>query len=219
MIKKAKLTNPRVEAFAGGGRYESGKKKGQPREIDILWDTLEPGFGVRYALRSGTRTYFYQRRVRGALNDRSITIGRHAELVEVDGNIVPLNASLARDKAAAFKMLMKAGIDPVEKERADREAERLRLAEEKRQREEAVREGEAKEMTFRQVMEHYLEHRRTRHGPLRQSTQADIRRHCEKNLTEWLDLPVATITRDMCLAAFTRITERGAKIQANLAMD
>jgi hypothetical protein len=72
--------------------------------------------------------------------------------------------------------------------------------------------------TLRQVMEHYLIHRRTKHGLLRDRTKEDIRRHCEVNLARWLDRSMAeTVTRSACLERFTAMSEE-APAQANLCM-
>jgi hypothetical protein len=57
MTKRAKLTNPIVEAFKGGGLYTSGKRAGQPKEYDVIWDTGCRGLGVRYSQKTGSRTY------------------------------------------------------------------------------------------------------------------------------------------------------------------
>lgn len=208
MKSRGALSNAQVEAFKGGARYESGKNKGQVKPQDFLWCSEAAGFGIRLGMKSGTRTYILQYRVKGSDRDKVMTIGRHGEPLLVNGKVVPLEVNRARAKALELKAKMRLGIDPVE--------------EEKQKREEAARQSEAEKAyatTLREVLEHYLIHHRTKHGPLRPKTQADYRYHCEKNLTDWLDEPVATITRDKCLAKFTEITERGAPIQANLCMD
>jgi hypothetical protein len=110
-------------------------------------------------------------------NDQRInTIGHHNDPYRVDQ---------ARAKAIEIKAQMWGGTDPIEAEAKQKE--------EKRQ--QAIL-NEARSATLRQVMEHYLIHRRTKHGPLRNATKKDIRRHCEVNLTKWLDLPMAaTVAR------------------------
>jgi integrase len=74
-------------------------------------------------------------------------------------------------------------------------------------------------VTLREVMDDYLTTHRTSHGePLRASSQADIRRHVEKNLAHLADKPIADITRDACIGVFNDISKRGAKGQANQCM-
>jgi integrase len=63
-------------------------------------------------------------------------------------------------------------------------------------------------------MEHYLEHKRTRHGPLRPASKTNIRRHVEVNLSGWADEPIVTLTRDKVLPKFIEMSE-SAPTQAN----
>ncbi len=101
--------------------------------------------------------------------------------------------------------MMMNGIDPV------LEAQRI----------EAERKANEKVATVQAVslqaqLDHYLANHKTKHGkPLREVTKNDYRHHIESELKDWLSKPVATITRDMCLARFNRITARGAKQVAN----
>lgn len=191
---RKKLTNTTVESFAGGGKYERGKKAGQLKEHDVLWDTEIKGLGVRYAMKSGTRTYIFQFRVKDLRNsEQTITLGRHND---------PLRIDHARAKALELKSKMIGGVNPV--------------AEARRKQEESERQAaldKALSTTLRRVIEDYLENKRTKHGPLRPRSKRDIR-DLEKNLTIWLDEPVADITRDMCLAKFTAMSER-TPTQAN----
>lgn len=162
------------------------------KDQDILWCGEVKGFGMRLSRKTGTRTYILLCRVKGTQRERYITIGRHND---------PYRVEQARSKAVLLKDQMKNGIDPVEQERKE--------LEEKRRQEER---DEALNTTLREVMEHYLHHKR-----LRPSTQKDIRSHCNNDLASWLDEPVATITRDKCLAKFTEISKR-APSRANLCM-
>lgn len=79
----------------------------------------------------------------------------------------------------ALKAMMLDGVDPVEK------AER----EEKERLEKAAR-NTALSTTLRQVMNHYLEHKRTKHGPLRPASMEDIIRHVTVNMADWIDEPI-----------------------------
>lgn len=180
----AKLTNTAVERF----RCPEGKRQA------IKWDGETRGFGVRVSADGTTRTYLLQFRVRGTKQERQITIGRHNDPWRVDD---------ARARALELKTDMLAGIDPV-----------IRSQEQTLERERQAVRNEAQSVTLREVMEHYLAHRRTRHGPLRPASKADIRRHVESNLADWADEPVASITRETCLARFEKISER-APAQAN----
>lgn len=79
--------------------------------------------------------------------------------------------------------------------------------------------SEAETVTLRVTMEDYLLNHRTGHGkPLRASTQADIRRHITVNLADLADKPIASITRDLCLERFRKLTEQGLTGQANQCM-
>jgi len=195
-MQRAKLTNSAIEKFKCG-TYISGERKGQPKEQDTLWCGETKGFGVRLSAKTGTRTYIFVYRVKGESRERYITIGRHNDPWRVDD---------ARAKALALKAQMLGGVDPVEEDRQRREAKHRQAASDA-----------ANSTTLRQVLEHYLEHKRTKHGPLRPATQKDMRRHCQTNLATWLDEPVVTITRDKCHAKFTEETKRAPQ-QANACM-
>lgn len=199
---RKRLTNSAVEAFTCGV-YTSGKRKGERKEQDVLWDSEVRGLGLRLSAKTGTRTYVLVHRVKGG-REVYITLGRHNDgwrLGSGDPKFDP------RARAQELKLELRRGINPLEREEQERAAKRAQEAKEK-----------ALGTTLREVLEHYLTHHRTKHGPLRPATQKDMRRHAEKNLTEWLDEPVATITRDKCLAKFTEITERGAPQQGNACM-
>lgn len=185
-MAKAKLTKKTVEAFT----CRPG------RDQDVLWCTEVKGFGMRLSMKSNTRAYFIQFRVKGANKERSITIGRHGD---------PWTPELARNRALELKVQMLGdgvtGVDPVAEAAAQRvEAERNAQA------------AKAAATTLRQVMTSYFTHRK-----LRPATEKDMRRHCEKNLSAWLDRPVVETTRSECLEVFTTLSAR-APGQANLCM-
>jgi integrase len=185
-------------------------RTGKPLTHAVFWDTEIKGLGVRVSANSRTKTYVLQHRVRGASQERNISLGRHGDPVALpDGSLRrhAFGAEDARARALAHLAQLLNGVDPVAEVKRKREEEERRAAAQK-----------AQSTTLKEVLEHYLTHHRTKHGPLRPATQKDMRRHCEKNLTGWLDEPVATITRDKCLAKFTEITERGAPQQANACM-
>lgn len=135
----------------------------------VLWDTEVKGFGCRLSVQSNTRAYFLQYRVKGSGQERSITIGRHSD---------PWTPELARARALELKAQMvgdgMTGVDPVaeaQRAEAERKAQALKDA--------------SLATTLRQVMEDYFANRK-----LRPRTMADMRRHCENNLADWIDRPV-----------------------------
>jgi len=184
MPLRPKLTNSSVEKF----KCRLGRKQ------DRLWCGELRGFGVQVSADGATRTYFFDGRVKGRKDKRFIKIGRHNDPWRVDD---------ARAIALELKTLMAKGIDPVEEEeRKKKEAEK-----------ESTIEAALSE-TFRELMEDYVKNKRTKHGPLRPKTKADIRRHCNENLADWQDRPWARTTREMCLEKFRELSSR-APTQAN----
>lgn len=61
--------------------------------------------------------------------------------------------------------------------------------------------------TLREVMEDYIEHKRTKHGPLRPTSKADIRTCVVNIFTDWADKPVADITREACIKRFRELSK------------
>lgn len=76
------------------------------------------------------------------------------------------------------------------------------------------RKHKAQSETLREVMEDYIDHKRTKHGPLRPSSKDDIRRCVEGTFSDWADKPVATISRDACIKKFRELS-RTAPVQTN----
>ena len=68
--------------------------------------------------------------------------------------------------------------------------------------------------TLTDVMVDYLANKRTKHGPLRPTSQSDIRKCVESTFSEWAHKPVATITRDACIKRF-RDLSKTAPVSAN----
>jgi hypothetical protein len=195
---RKKMTNQLVERPWKIELHDEGEKKGQPKIHQILWDTEVKGFGLRYFLNKDgevtTRTYFLQCRVGKNGKMRVIKIGIHNDTHRVDQ---------ARAEAFDLKARLMKGYDPVEEKAKQEEAER----------QQKVLDA-GKNATLRQVMEHYLIHRRTKYGPLREGTKQSIREKIEKNLAAWLDEPMAaTITRDACLVRFTELSD--TEVQKN----
>jgi integrase len=76
------------------------------------------------------------------------------------------------------------------------------------------RKRQAQTLTLRDVMEDYIENKRTKHGPLRPSSKDDIEKCVTKSLADWADKPVVNITRDACTKRFRELSET-APAQAN----
>jgi len=65
----------------------------------------------------------------------------------------------------------------------------------------------AQSETLREVMEDYIEHKRTKHGPLRPTSKADIRNCVVSIFEDWADKPVAGITREACIKRFRELSK------------
>lgn len=175
-----RLTNTLVEAATC--------PPGRPNVI--VWDDKVKGLGVRVNAAGTVRTYLLQYRVKGTRQERQIKIGRHND---------PWRIDQARAKAMALKVEMLDGVDPVVRDQQKVEADKA-----------AAVLTEAQTITLRQVMEHYVQHRRTRHGALRAASIRDIERHVTVNFADWADEPVAGIKRDACIERFDAISENSS---------
>ncbi|MCO6413529.1 MAG: integrase family protein [Thiogranum sp.] len=72
----------------------------------------------------------------------------------------------------------------------------------------------AQGLTLREVMKDYIKNKRTKHGPLRPSSKADIEKCVTKVLADWADKPVTTITRESVVKRFRELSASGPA-QAN----
>ncbi|HEX5461431.1 MAG TPA: integrase family protein [Steroidobacteraceae bacterium] len=188
---RAKITNKLAERFAG----DDGDGDGDGANAhQVLWDSGDgavKGFGLRYFPGSGIKTYFIQTRVRGG-KMRTIKIGRHGD---------PWLVDQARARARELKGQMVDGVDPVlerQRQQADREAQEAR--------------DKALGTTLQQVLDSYLADKN-----LRPRTADDYKAHCKRNFSEWLNEPIAKLTREMCKDKFKALSVR-TKAQANLSM-
>jgi integrase len=155
----------------------------------LFWDEELSGFGVRVTA-SGARSYIVQGRANG--KERRVTIGQHGKPIN---GTETLTADKARKLAMGMIASLSKGVDPVIE----------------KQREETLA------VTLQDVCDVYLKERRTaKGGELTPQTKADIARHISKSFSEWADMPVATITRDMCSTRFSELTAKGPT-QANQA--
>lgn len=187
-MQRSKLTNSAIEKFVCR----------EGREQDSLYCGELRGFGVKLSRKTGTKTFFLLGRVKGSKRERYISIGRFNAPYKVDQ---------ARTIALKLKAQMEEGVDPVE-QREQKEAER----------QERAKLTEAQSATLQQMLDHYLEHKRTkRKKPLRPATKADMKRSIETNLKAWLSLPVSSLTRNMCYDRFKELSKT-APIASNLTM-
>lgn len=95
-----------------------------------------------------------------------------------------LGADEARKRALARLLEMHDGVNP--------QVERKRR--------------QAQGVTLREVMQDYIENKRTKHGPLRPSSKADIKWCVERYLTTWADKPVVSVTREACIKRFRELS-------------
>lgn len=110
------------------------------------------------------------------------------------GSAELLSCDEARKRAQVKRLEMLDGLDPqVEKKKVAAQSE-----------------------TLREVMEDYIEHKRTKNGPLRPSSKADIRRCVEGTFSDWADQPVVSISRDACIKRFRELSKT-APVQTNQA--
>ena len=91
----------------------------------------------------------------------------------------------ARAQARELLRAMRLGVDPVE--------ERARKL--------------ARGITLRETIADYCTHRRTKNGPLRTRTKADISDHGDRSFADWLDKPITAISRDDCFNRFARLSK------------
>lgn len=148
----------------------------------FLWDVSLRGFGVR-CTRKQAKSFVVQCNLDGVPTRRTI------------GQLGEWTLTTAREEAGRLLHGMRAGRDPNvvrAQAQADRAAQR------------------AQGMTLRQVAVDYCEHKRNRYKrPLSPRTQADIHAIVARSFADWADQPVASITRDMCVARFDELSKRG----------
>lgn len=93
----------------------------------------------------------------------------------------------AREQAREVLRGMRLGIDPVE----------------------AKARKEAQGITLKETIADYVLHKRTKNGPLKPRTKADIHYHADHSFSDWLDKPVRTITRKSCAERFGELSKTG----------
>ena len=135
---------------------------------------------------AGTRSWIVQGYVNG--KPKRFTLGLLDDLPYKD----------AREEAGKIRGDMRKGINPLVEKRKAQQA------------------SEAEGVTLREIMEDYIEHKRTKHGPLRPSTKQGIKLNVQNEFSSWADKPVATITREAVVKRFRELS-KSAPTQTNLA--
>ena len=137
---------------------------------------------------AGTKAFIFHGRVKGEGKEVRTTLGRCNEM----------SPDQARAKVEQLRSSLTNGVDPIA---ARHEAAQKVVEDAERARLEGV--------TLRQVMTHYIEKKKTRHGPLKPKSIADIKRHVDKSFATWADMPVQSITREMCEERFDHLSKFG----------
>lgn len=157
-------------------------------------DTKLPGFCVRVR-NSGKKFYSVSRKVRGSQANVTVSIGMHGVV----------STEQARNEAKQIIAMMSAGINPNDKKRqvvAERESS------ERKARAEKLR----KTITLRQALDEYLKAR-----DLKDSTRYIYRISIEHYLSDWLELPLIEITKELVEQRHQKLSEPH-KAQANHTM-
>lgn len=183
-----KLTKRVVDAFA------CPPDKSQA----FQWCEVTRGLGIRAMpdrrdeqgklIKAGTKSWIFQGRVKHSGKEIRTTLGRCDEM----------SPDQARVEAENLRESVRKGVDPVEAQRA---AARKAKEDEERAKLEGV--------TLRAVMEHYIDKKKTKHGPLKPKSISDIRRHVNKSFAEWAEKPIQNITRDACEQRFDHLSKHG----------
>lgn len=173
----------------------------------FLWDTEVRGLAVRALpdrevdgrTSPGAKSYVFQGRVKGTGQEVRITLGRTDELPLTGDDTHPDEARHgARVRALTLRRMLDLGRNPL-KERAQAQAAKTAAAE--RDKAEAV--------TLHDVMKHYVANKKTKNGPLKPKSVADIERHVTKSFEAWKDMPVKDISRDMCEQRYKALSTGG----------
>jgi integrase len=158
----------------------NNKAKAIP-DKDIFHRT--PELGVKVAARSGTVTFFIERRIKGGSNKR-ISLGKYPE-VSLDE---------AKDKAHQAKRLLAEGKDPKEEQEGLREANRLLQAHSK-----------LMELTLSELTDKYCDLRDDKTG-------AEYKKTLKLIFGEFLDTPVRDISAEDIARRFNEYKSRKASI-------
>ncbi len=160
-------------------------------------DTELKGFAVKVTP-AGKKVYIVENSVRGGSKKVTVTIGTHG--IWTTDN--------ARLEAKQILGMMAQGIDPNQEKRRALEKRQKQVAQE-----EAIK--KQSEITLKKVLEDYL---RSRGESLKESTRYIYRIVVASSLTDWMDTPIESITREMVEARHREITQSGKKGAANHVM-
>lgn len=197
MSNKVKLTAKAIVQF----HCPEGKAQA------FLWDSEVRGLGVR-ALPDrlvngvnvpGAKSFFFQGRVKGAGKEIRQTLGRTDELPLTGDDSDPDESKHgARRRALGLRRMLELGRNPID------EREQAHAA-----REQAAERDKAEAVTLNDVKRHYVANKKTKNGPLKAKTKADIERHVAKSFAAWADKPVKDITRDDCERRYRELSTGG----------
>ncbi len=142
-----------------------------------------PELGVKVAARSGTVTFFIERRIKGGSNKR-ISLGKYPEV----------SLGEAKDKAHQAKRLLAEGKDPKEEQEGLREANRLLQAHSK-----------LMELTLSELTDKYCDLRGDKTG-------TEYKKTLKLIFGEFLDTPVRDISAEDIARRFNEYKSRKASI-------
>lgn len=202
--EKLKLTEAVVSKF----KCPAGERQA------FLWDTEQPGLGVRalpgYTKNGrpvpGAKTWVVQGRIAGGA-ERRITLGPVAEIwlaarsereADAERDEPDDKKVSARELARRKRRQMAEGLDP--------------LVEQARVREHASADferGKAEAVSLRATADHYIANKKTRNGPLKANTIRDINEVVDKAFAAWSARPIKSITRTMCEARHKELATGG----------
>lgn len=144
------------------------------------WDDTLSGFGVRTTAK-GAKAFIIQSRVNG--RTRRVTLGK----------VGVMTVDQARKRARAELVDMADGVDPVE-------AKRQAMA-----REEA---DKTRQVTLRQAWDEYRASNRKDGKERKQATLEHTEKNLTRNFSDWMDRPIAKITREGVAQRHRAISQR-----------
>ena len=147
-----------------------------------IWDTVCPGFGIRVT--AGAIAYQVMYRIDGEL--RRETLGRYG------GSALTLSA--ARKMARDMIDNAKAGVDPREKAKQEKEERTL-----------------AQANTFAAVRDRFI----AEYAKLKNWDWQEVERYFKRDLADWNERPIDTITRRQITAAIDKKAKDGGPYAAN----
>ena len=155
------------------------------------------GFGVKVTA-AGKKIYIVENNVRGNPAKVTVTIGPHGVWM----------TDQARDEAKRILALMAQGINPNEKKK-------IAKAEKKRAEEIEQARQKTRDITLKKVLGDYME---SRGDSLKESTRYIYRCVVSSSLSDWMELPIQDITRELVEKRHREITQSGKKGAANHTM-